>query len=117
MKQAIAREVERVDFDLRVLANVNKANISIRDHSFDFEHGIGGHNHSQLLGRRHHAAHSMNRELLDNSIDRSGQELELCSLLSPCQDRRRGRRLCVPPRRARRIGCDEIRPPPEREFR
>ena len=64
---------------------MNKANISIRDQSFDFEHGIGGHDHGQLLGWRHHAAYSMNRKLLDNAIDRSGQDLEFCSLLCLCQ--------------------------------
>ena len=34
-----------------------------------------------MLGRRHHAAHSINRKLLDDAIDRGGEELELRSLL------------------------------------
>ncbi len=46
MKYAIPREVESVDLDLHILANVNKADISIRDHGFDFEHRVGGHHHS-----------------------------------------------------------------------
>ena len=50
--------------------------------------GIGGHDDGQLLGRRHHAAHGMDRELLDNAIDRSGQELKLRSLAPPLPNRR-----------------------------
>ena len=81
VKQAIAGEVECVDLDLCILTNVNKADVSVRDHGVHFEHRIGGHDDSQLLGRRHDATDGMNRQLLDYAIDRSGQDLKLGSLL------------------------------------
>ena len=77
MKQAILGEVKRVDFDLYILADVKETDISIRDHGFYLEHDIGGHNDRQLLGRRHYAAYSVNRELLHDAIDRGGQAWSL----------------------------------------
>ena len=50
-------------------------------HRFHFERRIGRYDDRQLLGRGHHAAHGMNRELLDDAINRCGQDLELYSLI------------------------------------
>ena len=50
VEQAVAREVERVDLDLRFLAGVHEADVAVRDHGLDFERGIGRHDHGQLLG-------------------------------------------------------------------
>ena len=61
--------------------DVDETDVPVRDHGFDFEHGIGRHDDSQLLRRRHHAAHGMNRKLLHDAVDRRGQELKLGSLL------------------------------------
>src|ERR1700722_9818292 len=85
VQQAIAGEAEGIDFDLCCLTNVNESDVAIRDRGFDLERGIGGHDDGQLLGRCHNAAYGMDRELLDNAIDRSSQKLKFRSPLCPLE--------------------------------
>ena len=74
MNEPVAGEVERIDFDLSVLAHMNKPNVPIRDPSFYLKYRIRGHDDGQLLCRRHDAAYGMDRKLLHDAIDRRGQE-------------------------------------------
>lgn len=78
MQEAIASEIESVDFDLGFLPSMDKANVAVRNKSFDFETAVT----RQYLRWRDNTANRMNRELLCHAVDWSGQLLKLGLLLS-----------------------------------
>lgn len=82
MQEAIASEIESVDFDLGFLPSMDKANVAVRNKSFDFETAVTRHDHQKYLRWRDNTANRMNRELLCHAVDWSGQLLKLGLLLS-----------------------------------
>ena len=70
MEEPIAREVEGVDLDLDLLARMNEADVSVRNHRLDLKMAVGWRDDEQRLRRRHNAADRMHRKLLDHAVDR-----------------------------------------------
>ena len=77
MDKPVAGEVEGVDLDLDVLADMDEADVAVRHHRFDLEMAVGRHHDKQRLRRRDDAADGVHRKLLHGAVDRGGQDLEL----------------------------------------
>ena len=60
---------------------MDKADVAVRHHGLDFELAVARHDHQQRLRRRDDAADRVDRELLHDAVDRSGQQLKLGLLL------------------------------------
>ena len=82
-KQAVTREIERIDFDARILSRMDETDVAVGQHGLDLDGGVIRHNNGERLGRRHHAADRMNRQLLHHAIDRRRQPLQLRAPLRP----------------------------------
>ena len=81
MQEAVAGEIEGVDLDLGFMAGLDKADVAVRHHGFDFQPAVARYDHQQGLRRRDDAADGVDRELLHHAVDGSGQELKLGLLL------------------------------------
>ena len=67
--------MESVD-PLGFLPGLDKANVAVRHHGFDFQPAAAGYDHQQGLRGRDNAADRMNCELLHYAVHRSGQQLK-----------------------------------------
>ena len=81
VQEAVAGEIEGVDLDLGFLPGVDKADVAVRHHGFDFQLAVVRYDHEQGLCRRDNAADGVDRELLHDAIDGRGQQLKLGPLL------------------------------------
>ena len=76
VQEAVACEIESVDFDFGLLPGVDKANVTVRHHCLDFQPAVARHDHEQRLRRRDNAANRVNGELLHHAVDRRGEQLK-----------------------------------------
>src|SRR6266702_3930506 len=76
MEEPVAREVERIDLDLRLLSGMDEADVAVGEHGLDLELTLAWNHNNQRLRRRHHASHRVNGELLHDAVDRRSELLE-----------------------------------------
>jgi hypothetical protein len=79
--QPVARKIERVDLDSRVLPDFYEANVSVRDHCLDLEPRLNRNDGHERLRGRHHATDRVGGELLHHAFDRSRPFLQTGALL------------------------------------
>jgi len=80
-KQAVAAEVEGVDFDLSVLAGANEPDIAVQHHRLNLKVAVRRHDHEQGLCWGDNAADGVDRQLLNGASNRGDELLQLCPVL------------------------------------
>ena len=76
VQEAVTGEIEGVDLDLGFMAGLDKADVAVRHHGFDFQPAVARYDHQQGLRRRDNAADRVDRELLHHAVNGSGQQLK-----------------------------------------
>src|SRR5262245_43753111 len=76
VEQPVAREVERIDLDLRRLAGLHEADVTVGDHRLDFQVALLRNEDQQGLRRGDDAADGVNSQLLYDAVDRCGHYLK-----------------------------------------
>ena len=65
-----------LDLDGGNLPGIHETDVLVFEEGLDLQHLVLWHHHHQGLGGRHNTAHGMNRELLHDAINGSGQRHE-----------------------------------------
>src|SRR6266568_930685 len=76
MEEPVAREVERIDLDLRLLPRMDEPDVAVGEHGLDLELTLAWNHDGEHLRRRYYASHRVNRELLHDAVDRRSQMLK-----------------------------------------
>src|SRR5205085_9607744 len=69
MKETVAREVEGIDLDLRLLSRMNEPDVAVGEHGLDLELTLARNLDCERLRRRYHAAYGVNIAVLHVSVD------------------------------------------------